>query len=60
MTKQLLHFETFVVPSGYCDRKMGDSSTPYDQFISVYMPLLKQKYPDMKKQKVYKTGSLAE
>ena len=38
-----------VVPSRHCDRKMGDSSTPYGQFISVYMPLLKQKYPDMKK-----------
>ena len=38
---------------GHCDHKMGDSSTPYDQFISVYMPLLTQKYPDMKKLKVY-------
>ena len=50
MVKQLLLFGTFVVRSGHYDRKMGDSSTPYDQFISVYMPLLKQKYPDMKKQ----------
>ena len=48
MAKQLLLLWTFVVPSGHCDRKMGDSSTPYDQFISVYMPLLKQKYPNMK------------
>ena len=28
----------FVVRSGHCDRKMGDSSIPYDQFISVYIP----------------------
>jgi hypothetical protein len=53
MPKQLSLFGTFVVPSGYSDRKTSDSSTPYDKFISVYVPLLNQKYPKSKKQKVY-------
>ena len=34
LQKQLLLFGTFVVPSDHCDRKMGNSSTPYDQFIT--------------------------
>ena len=33
MAKQFVG--TFVVYSGPCDRKLSDSSTPYDQFISV-------------------------
>ena len=49
--KQLLLLGTFVLRSGHYDRKMGDRSTSCDQFISVYMTLLKQKYPDMKQRK---------